>query len=64
MSSNSGEYLTEEEAEKLEVTCGYCDRRIKIRSLGEHVQLEHSPKLGSKLELVERMLNSLEDKNH
>jgi len=37
MSSNSSEYLTEEEAEKLEVTCGFCDRKIRIRSLADHV---------------------------
>lgn len=41
MSSNSGEYLTEEEAEKLEVTCGFCDKRLRIRSLVDHVKSEH-----------------------
>lgn len=43
MSSNQSEYLTEEEAEKLEVECGFCDKKIiKIRSLAEHVKSEHS----------------------
>lgn len=42
MSSNKSEYLTEEEAEKLEVTCDFCDRKIRIRSLAVHVHLEHS----------------------
>lgn len=65
MQSNPiGLEISEEEAEKLEVTCGYCDKKIRIRSLDEHVRIEHSPRFGSKLELIERMLNSLEDKNH
>jgi len=42
MSSNKSEFLTEEEAEKLEVTCGFCDRKIRIRSLADHVLAEHS----------------------
>jgi len=33
--------MTEEEAEKLEVTCGFCDRKIRIRSLADHVKSEH-----------------------
>ncbi|MEM2160735.1 MAG: hypothetical protein QXN55_07270 [Candidatus Nitrosotenuis sp.] len=41
MSRNSSEYITEEEAEKLEVTCGFCDKRIAIRSLEAHVRIEH-----------------------
>jgi len=31
-----------EEAEKLEVVCGFCDQLIRIRSLAEHVKSEHS----------------------
>lgn len=41
MSRNSSEYLTEEEAEKLEVTCGFCEKMIRIRSLADHVHREH-----------------------
>lgn len=42
MSSNQSEFLTEEEAEKLEVTCGFCERKVRIRSLVDHVKAEHS----------------------
>ncbi len=38
--------IPEEEAEKLEVTCGFCDRKIRIRSLADHVQIVHSSKFG------------------
>lgn len=42
MKSNpSGLEITEEEAEKLEATCGFCEKRIRIRSLEEHVRREH-----------------------
>lgn len=41
MSSNQSEYLTEEEAEKLEVTCGFCEKRITIRSLEAHIRIIH-----------------------
>jgi hypothetical protein len=43
MQSNQiGLEIPEEEAEKLEVACGFCERRIRIRSLANHVRLEHS----------------------
>jgi len=42
MQSNPvGLEMTEEEAEKLEITCGFCDRKIRIRSLEAHVRSEH-----------------------
>lgn len=34
--------ITEDEAEKLEVSCGFCEQRIRIRSLEEHVRIKHS----------------------
>ncbi|MEW6044028.1 MAG: hypothetical protein AB1608_07165 [Thermoproteota archaeon] len=37
-----GYEIPQEEAEKVEVTCGFCDKRIAIRSLEAHVRLEHS----------------------
>ena len=46
MSSNEYEYLSEDEAEKLEVGCGFCDRRIRIRSLEDHIRSEHFASLG------------------
>jgi hypothetical protein len=43
MQSNPlGLEISEEAAEKLEVVCGCCDRKIRIRSLGEHVRREHA----------------------
>ncbi len=49
MQSNLSDFeMTEEEAKKLEVTCGFCDRKIRIRSLTEHIKIEHSNNLNSK----------------
>lgn len=46
MQSNPlGLEISEETAEKLEVICGFCERKIRIRSLEEHVRIEHSKKL-------------------
>ena len=43
MQSNPiGLEISEESAEKLEVECGFCDRKIRIRSLADHVRIEHS----------------------
>lgn len=42
MESNPiGLEISEEMAERLEVFCGFCDRKIAIRSLAEHVRIEH-----------------------
>lgn len=42
MQSNPiGREISEEAAEKLEVVCGFCDRKVRIRSLEEHVRREH-----------------------
>ncbi|MBI5146381.1 MAG: hypothetical protein HZA84_04085 [Thaumarchaeota archaeon] len=41
MSSNQSEYLTEEEVEKLEVTCRFCDSEIRIKGLAEHIGNEY-----------------------
>jgi hypothetical protein len=42
MKSNPvGLEISEEEAEKLEMTCGFCDRRVRIRSLEDHARKEH-----------------------
>lgn len=43
MQSNPiGLEISEETAERLEVLCGFCDRKIRIRSLSDHVFFEHS----------------------
>lgn len=34
--------IAPEEAEKLEVICGFCDKLIRIRNLAEHFKSEHS----------------------
>jgi len=42
MQSNPlGLEISEEAAEKLEVVCGFCDRKIRIRSLESHIRTEH-----------------------
>lgn len=41
ISNPLGLEISEEAAEKLEVVCGFCDRKIRIRSLGEHVRMQH-----------------------
>ncbi|MEM2160421.1 MAG: hypothetical protein QXN55_05640 [Candidatus Nitrosotenuis sp.] len=34
--------IPQEDAERLEVVCGFCEKIIRIRSLAEHVKSEHS----------------------
>jgi hypothetical protein len=42
MQSNPlGLEISEEAAERLEVACGFCDRKIRIRSLEAHVRIAH-----------------------
>jgi len=46
ISNPIGLEISEDAAEKLEVECGFCDKRIKIRSLEAHVRSEHFDGLG------------------
>lgn len=45
MSSNHKEYLiSQEEFEKLAVTCNYCNSRVLITRLAAHIRLNHLEK--------------------